>query len=91
MVQRLASELIWAKNGEVERSKASICAHGFTQEFLKEYFKTYAPVAMLNSIRVFLVLATQNWMRVSQGDIPTANVKAGLAEDIYVRQPHGNE
>ncbi|KAE9052152.1 Retrovirus-related Pol polyprotein from transposon TNT 1-94 [Phytophthora rubi] len=79
------------ENGEVERLKARICAQGFTQEFLKDYFETYAPVAKLNSIRVFLALATQKGMRVRQGDVPTAYVKAGLSEVLYVRQPRGFE
>ncbi|GMF34430.1 unnamed protein product [Phytophthora fragariaefolia] len=79
------------ETGEVERFKARICAQGFTQEFLKDYVETYAPVARLNSIRVFLALATQKGMRIRQGDVPLAYVKAGLSETIYVRQPHGFE
>ncbi|KAE8912640.1 hypothetical protein PF003_g3708 [Phytophthora fragariae] len=78
-------------DGTVERLKARICAQGFTQEFLKDYFETYAPVARLNSIRTFLALITQTGMRVRQGDVPTAYVKAGLKETIYVRQPKGFE
>ncbi|GMF56103.1 unnamed protein product [Phytophthora fragariaefolia] len=62
-------------HGEVERLKARICAQGFTQEFLKEYYEDYAPVAKLTSIRVFLAMATQMGMRVRQGDVPTAYVK----------------
>jgi hypothetical protein len=51
----------------------------------------YAPVAKLNSIRAFLAMATQMGMRVRQGDVPTAYVKAGLTEVIYMRQPRGFE
>ncbi|GMF37740.1 unnamed protein product [Phytophthora fragariaefolia] len=78
-------------HGEVERLKARICAQGFTQEFLKDYYETYVPVATLTSIRVFLAMATQMGMRVRQGDVPTAYVKAGLTEVLYVRQPRGFE
>ncbi|GMF31261.1 unnamed protein product [Phytophthora fragariaefolia] len=45
-------------SGEVDRLKARICAQGFTQEFLKDYYETYVPVAKLNSIRTFLAMAT---------------------------------
>ncbi|KAG3001119.1 hypothetical protein PC120_g20474 [Phytophthora cactorum] len=79
------------ESGKVELLKARICAQGFTQEFLKDYFETYALVAKLDPIRVSLVLVTQKGMRVRQGDVPTAYVKAVLAEVIYVRQPRGFE
>lgn len=78
-------------DGQIDRLKARICAQGFTQEFLKDYFETYAPVARLNSIRTFLALVTQNGMRVRQGDVPSAYVKARLKETIFARQPKGFE
>ncbi|GMF31060.1 unnamed protein product [Phytophthora fragariaefolia] len=78
-------------HGDVERLKTRICARGFTQEFLKDNYETYAPVAKLTSIRVFLAIATQMGMRVRQGDVPTAYVKAGLTEVLYVQQPRGFE
>ncbi|GMG18240.1 unnamed protein product [Phytophthora fragariaefolia] len=78
-------------HGEVERLKARTCAQGFTEEFLKDYYETYAPVAKLTSIRVFLAMATQMGARVRQGDVPTAYVKTGLTEVLYIRQPRGFE
>ncbi|GMF37221.1 unnamed protein product [Phytophthora fragariaefolia] len=74
-------------HGGVERLKARICAQGFTQQFLKDYCETYAPVAKLTSIPVFLAMVTQMGMRVRQGDVPTAYVKAGPTEVLDVRQP----
>lgn len=51
-------------DGRIDRVKARVCAQEFKQEFLKDYFETYALVARLNSIRTFLTLITQNGMRV---------------------------
>ncbi|RAW25226.1 hypothetical protein PC110_g18351 [Phytophthora cactorum] len=65
------------ENGEVERLKACICAQGFTQEFLKDYFETYAPIAKLNSIRVFLALATQKGCAYARAMSPRRTSRQG--------------
>lgn len=84
----------WLKrdeNGNVDRFKARVCAQGFSQRFLVHYDETYSPVARIASMRVFLALVTERFMRVSQGDVRTAYVIARLNNTIFVRQPNGFE
>jgi hypothetical protein len=46
-------------NGSVEKYKARLVAHGFTQIFGVDYFDTFSPVARLASFRTNLALATR--------------------------------
>ncbi|KAF4145511.1 Reverse transcriptase (RNA-dependent DNA polymerase) [Phytophthora infestans] len=78
-------------DGKVERLRARICAQGFQEIYMIDYIDTYAPVARLVSIRVFLAECNHSGLLIRQGDVPTAFVKANLRELVYVKQPRGFE
>ena len=44
-------------DGMVDRYKARLVVHGFTQEYGVDYAETFSLVARLNSIRVLLSIA----------------------------------
>jgi len=44
--------------GEINKYKARLVAHGFTQVYGVDYYETYTPVACLASLRLILALAT---------------------------------
>lgn len=58
--------------GEIERYKARLVAKGYTQVENIDYKETYAPVASMNTIRMFLAIANQQNMEIAQFDIKTA-------------------
>ncbi|KAK9911784.1 hypothetical protein M0R45_035674 [Rubus argutus] len=44
-------------DGRIERHKARLVAHGFTQTFGVDYKETFSPIAMMNIVRVLLSVA----------------------------------
>ncbi|GJT41683.1 retrovirus-related pol polyprotein from transposon TNT 1-94 [Tanacetum coccineum] len=56
---------------------------------LDELGESFAPVARLKAIRIFLVFATHMNMVVYQMDVKTAFLNGNLREEVYVSQPDG--
>jgi hypothetical protein len=76
-------------NGNVEKHKARLVAHGYRQVLGVDYDNTYAPVAGATSIRMLLAIAAAENLLVHQMDIKTAFLYADLDEDIYLNAPPG--
>ncbi|GJX23738.1 retrovirus-related pol polyprotein from transposon TNT 1-94 [Tanacetum coccineum] len=56
---------------------------------LKWIYKSFAPVARLEAIRIFLAFAAHMNMVVYQMDVKTAFLNGNLREEVYVSQPDG--
>ncbi|PKI71448.1 hypothetical protein CRG98_008121 [Punica granatum] len=69
--------------------KARLVAKGFRQNKDLNYFDTYAPVARMTSIRVFMALASIHKLHVHQMDVKTAFLNGDLEEEVYMEQPEG--
>jgi hypothetical protein len=55
----------------------------------QDYFKTYAPVACLASIRTLLALAAKYQLEIQQIDVKTAFLYGDLDEEIYMELLEG--
>ena len=73
--------------GNIKRFKARLVEIGYRQTDGVDYMETYAPVASLNSIRVFLAVCCQKGMFIHHYDIDTAFLNEVLEEEVYV-YPH---
>nr|GFB81122.1 retrovirus-related Pol polyprotein from transposon TNT 1-94 [Tanacetum cinerariifolium] len=71
----------------VIRNKARLVAVGYSQQEGINYDETFAPVAQIEAIRLFLAYAAHKDFTVFQMDIKTAFLKVILKEEVYVGQP----
>nr|GFA91231.1 hypothetical protein [Tanacetum cinerariifolium] len=75
--------------GGILKNKARLVARGYRQEEGIDFEESFAPVARLEAIRIFLAYATHKNMVVYQMDVKTAFLNGNLREEVYVSQPNG--
>ncbi|KAI3697979.1 hypothetical protein L6452_31086 [Arctium lappa] len=72
------------EDGIVIRNKARLVAKGYRQEEGIDYDETYAPVARIEAIRMFLEYAAHKNFIVYQMDVKTAFLNGILKKEFYV-------
>ena len=77
------------ENGVIVRNKARLVAKGYRQQEEIDYDQTFALVARIKAIRMFLAYATYKVFIVFQMDVKTAFLYGKLKEEVYVSQPDG--
>ncbi|XP_052620865.1 uncharacterized mitochondrial protein AtMg00820-like [Lactuca sativa] len=77
------------KEGNVIRNKARLVVNGYCYEEGIDYEETFAPVARLESICIFLAYAAYKNLEVFQMDVKCALLHNVLEETAYVEQPLG--
>ena len=75
------------EDGIITSNKARLVAKGYSQQEGIDYDETYAPVARLEAIRMFLALATHSNFKVYQMDVKSAFLNGELEEEVYVNNP----
>ncbi|GJY94371.1 retrovirus-related pol polyprotein from transposon TNT 1-94 [Tanacetum coccineum] len=75
-------ETILDENGVVIRNKARLVAQGYRKEEGIDYDETFAPVARLEAIRIFLAYAAYMGFVVYQMDVKSAFLNEKLFEEI---------
>nr|GEU89505.1 putative ribonuclease H-like domain-containing protein [Tanacetum cinerariifolium] len=79
------------ERGIVIRNKARLVAQGHTQEEGIDYEEVFAPVARIESLRLFLAYAYFMGFLVYQMDVKSAFLYGTIKEEVYVCQPSGFE
>ncbi|GJW40323.1 ribonuclease H-like domain-containing protein [Tanacetum coccineum] len=79
------------ERGIVISNKARLVAQGYTQEEGIDYDEVFAPVARIESIRLFLAYASFMGFMVYQMDIKSVFLYGQIEEEVYVCQPPGFE
>ncbi|GKA29677.1 retrovirus-related pol polyprotein from transposon TNT 1-94, partial [Tanacetum coccineum] len=69
---------------ERNKNKARLVAHGYNQHEGIDYKETFAPVARLEAIRIFLAYAAYMGFMVYQMDVKNAFLNGKISEEIYV-------
>ena len=77
------------KDGSLQKYKARLVAHSYSQQLGMDYNDTFSPVVRLESIRTLLALAvTEDW-EMQQMDVKGAYLNGMIKEQIYMKQPEG--
>ncbi|GKC54876.1 retrovirus-related pol polyprotein from transposon TNT 1-94 [Tanacetum coccineum] len=75
--------------GGILKNKARLVARGYRQDEGINFEESFAPVARLEAVRIFLAFAAHMNMIVYQMDVKTAFLNGILREEVYVSQPDG--
>ncbi|GKC02594.1 retrovirus-related pol polyprotein from transposon TNT 1-94 [Tanacetum coccineum] len=75
--------------GGVLNNKARLVSQGFRQEEGINFEESFAPVARIEAIRIFIANAANKNMMISQMDVKTDFLHGELKEEVYVSQPEG--
>ncbi|GJZ08701.1 retrovirus-related pol polyprotein from transposon TNT 1-94 [Tanacetum coccineum] len=73
----------------VVRNKTRLVAKGYKQEEGIDFEESFAHVARLEAVRMFVAFAAHMNITVFQMDVKTAFLNGPLKEEVYVSQPEG--
>nr|GFA30650.1 retrovirus-related Pol polyprotein from transposon TNT 1-94 [Tanacetum cinerariifolium] len=73
----------------VIRNKSRLVAKGYAQKEGVNFEESFAPVARLEAVRLFIAYAAHKSFTVYHMDVITAFLYGPLKEDVYVNQPDG--
>ncbi|GJW12297.1 putative ribonuclease H-like domain-containing protein [Tanacetum coccineum] len=77
------------ERGIVIKNKARLVAQGYTQEERINYDEVFAPVSIIEAIRLFLAYALFKDFVVYQMDVKSAFLYGKIEEEVYGCQPPG--
>nr|GEW59442.1 hypothetical protein [Tanacetum cinerariifolium] len=75
--------------GRIVKNKARLVARDYYQEEGIDFEESFAPVARLEAIRIFLAYVAHKNMIVYQMDVKTVFLNGNLREEVYVSLPDG--
>nr|GEZ47220.1 retrovirus-related Pol polyprotein from transposon TNT 1-94 [Tanacetum cinerariifolium] len=73
----------------VIRNKARLVAKGYAQEKGIDFEESFAPVARLEAVRIFIAYAAHKSFLIHQMDVKMTFLNGSLKEEVYVAQPDG--
>ncbi|GJU98688.1 ribonuclease H-like domain-containing protein [Tanacetum coccineum] len=86
----IAVKWLWKNKSDAENivitNKSRLVAKGYKQEEGIEFEESFAPVARLEAVRMFVAYATHKNFTIFQMDVRTLFLNAQLKEEVYVGQ-----
>nr|GEX65445.1 hypothetical protein [Tanacetum cinerariifolium] len=77
------------EENKIIRNKTRLVMRGYRQEEDIDFEESFAPVARMEAIRIFLAYGAHKGFTMYQMDMKTAFLHGSLKEDVYVCQPKG--
>ncbi|GKE09365.1 retrovirus-related pol polyprotein from transposon TNT 1-94 [Tanacetum coccineum] len=75
------------KDNTVIRNKARLVAKGYKQEEGIDFKESFAPVARLEAVRIFIAYVAHKSFPIYQMNVKTDFLNSTLKEEVYVSQP----
>ncbi|GKA16318.1 retrovirus-related pol polyprotein from transposon TNT 1-94 [Tanacetum coccineum] len=89
----IAVKWIWKNKTDAEntviQNKSCLVAKGYRQEEGIDFEESFAPVARLEAVRIFVAYAAHKNFPIFQMDVKTVFLNGPLKEEVFVRQPDG--
>ncbi|GKA87636.1 retrovirus-related pol polyprotein from transposon TNT 1-94 [Tanacetum coccineum] len=89
----IALKWLWKNKCDAEnimvRNKSRLVAKGYKQEEGIDFEESFAPVARLEAVRMFIAFAAHKNITIFQMDVKTAFLNGLLKEEVYASQPKG--
>nr|GEX89799.1 retrovirus-related Pol polyprotein from transposon TNT 1-94 [Tanacetum cinerariifolium] len=73
----------------VIHNKSRLVAKGYAQKEGVDFEESFAPVARLEAVRLFIAYVVHKYFTVYQMDVKTSFLYGPLKEEVYVNQPDG--
>jgi hypothetical protein len=77
------------EQGQIVMNKSKLVCKGNAQIEGLDFDETFAPVARLEAIRMFLAYACDKKFKVYQMDVKSVFLNEDLKEDVYMEEPKG--
>ena len=79
------------KSENVVRNKARLVAQGYTHTQIEgiDFEKTFAPVALLEAIRITLAFTSYKNFKLFQMAVKSTFLNGFIEEEVYIEQPPG--
>jgi uncharacterized membrane protein YciS (DUF1049 family) len=77
------------EQGQIVRSKARLVCKGYAQIEGLHFDETFAPIATLEAIRMFLAYDCHKQFKVYQMDVKSDFLNGDIKEEVYMKQPEG--
>ncbi|GKA91027.1 retrovirus-related pol polyprotein from transposon TNT 1-94 [Tanacetum coccineum] len=75
--------------GDVLKNKAKLVAKGYQKDEGIDFEESFALVARIEAIRIFIANAASKNITIYQMDVKTTFLNGELKEEVYVSQPEG--
>ncbi|GJR47924.1 retrovirus-related pol polyprotein from transposon TNT 1-94 [Tanacetum coccineum] len=89
----IALKWIWKNKCDAEnivvRNKTRLVAKGYKQEEGIDFEESFAPVARLEAVRMFIAYVAHKNITIFQMDVKTAFLNGPLKEEVYLLKKHG--
>ena len=77
------------EDGQIIRNKARLVCKGYSQIEGIDFEETFAPVACVEAIRMFLTFSYSKGFKIYQMDVKSTFLNGELKEEVHMEQPKG--